>query len=149
MKLFIVLIVFLGAVSAGEKETFLKRFRNYLKDVWDDVATITEDAGVVVKFIDSYPLLHAASKGDIEAVEKKLSNKRFHVDFTTPDLTTMLMEASAFGKYDMVKLLIDRGAHVTHSNKYGFTASDYAKKNGHYNIVQLLENKDTEMMQDV
>lgn len=29
-------------ILLGEKENFLKRFRNYLRDVWDDVATLTE-----------------------------------------------------------------------------------------------------------
>lgn len=34
------------------------------------------------------------------------------------------------GKYEIVKILIDRGARVNHANKYGFSALDYAKRAG-------------------
>lgn len=46
--------------------------------------------------------------GDTEAVIKKLSNRRFYVDFTTPDGTTMLMEAAASGMFFSVNVIFKK-----------------------------------------
>lgn len=39
-------------MCSGQSDNFLRRFKNYLSDVWDDVAKIAEGAAIVVKFID-------------------------------------------------------------------------------------------------
>jgi ankyrin repeat protein len=51
---------------------------------------------------------------------------------------TPLIAAAAFGCVPCVKLLVARGANVSDRDALGLTASDWAKKNGHAEVVALL-----------
>ncbi len=52
---------------------------------------------------------------------------------------TALMMAAESGNIDLVKLLLSAKANVTERDKFGYNAPDYARKNGHENIVAYLK----------
>jgi len=86
-------------------------------------------------------IFHYAVTGDTRNVEKilnrntKLSNKR------NKDGYTPLHLAAAFGKTNMVKLLINRGANIKAKTKEGITPLYSAASSGKVKILDLLIKK--------
>ncbi|WP_419638131.1 ankyrin repeat domain-containing protein, partial [Thiolapillus sp.] len=83
------------------------------------------------------PLVTAAEKGDLAAVEQLLDESG------TPDLRdscdwTPLMKAALNGHVDIVRRLIAEGAEIDAQDKGGYTALMLAASNNHVKIVELL-----------
>ena len=72
--------------------------------------------------------------GRIE-VAKTLIERNATVDMQDIGGSTVLMETSCRGHINCVRLLLEKGADVTHENKYGKTAKDYADME----IFQLID----------
>lgn len=83
-------------------------------------------------------LHYAASIGNVE-IMKLLLEKSAYVDAESPNKTTPLMMAARSGQTDAVKLLIEEGADISLRNDQGMTAADFAIKNEHPNIVDILK----------
>jgi ankyrin repeat protein len=58
---------------------------------------------------------------------------------------TPLRSAADTGKEDAVRALLARGADPRTRDKYGRTASDYARDNGHGVIVKLLSEAEARL----
>lgn len=52
---------------------------------------------------------------------------------------TPLMNAAVFGNADMAKMLLKKGADKNMKDQNGFTAKDYAVKNNHSALAELLK----------
>lgn len=61
------------------------------------------------------------------------------VDTPRSDDGTALMSAAAWGRLDLARLLLARGADPLLENKSGETARDLALRNGHRDLARLLE----------
>ncbi|XP_055308485.1 protein phosphatase 1 regulatory subunit 12A-like [Sitodiplosis mosellana] len=133
MKLSVVLVLCIGSVSGVKIGAFLDKIRKSLSDVGD----IVDGAQDVVKYVRSFPILHAAAIGDEEKIKVELNDK-FDINYSSSDGTTALMEAAAHGQYNMIKFLIDNGAKIDQKNKYGFLAYDYAVHSDHEEVLPLL-----------
>lgn len=75
---------------------------------------------------------------DIYIVELFL-NSKFKIDINVKNKeTTALIKASTYGKYDIVKLLLENGANPNCVNTWRWSALVYAILEGYINIVELL-----------
>ena len=101
---------------------------------------IREDVASVMYFV---LLCAAASRGDIEAVERMLSS---HVSIDTGDYDgrTPLHLASAEGQIEMV-VLLSQGADATVVDRWGARPVEDAIRHGHQAIVKLLEMASDEL----
>lgn len=70
---------------------------------------------------------------------KMLLEKDMDVNIEDDHGDTALILASIAGFQEIVQILIDRGAYVSHKNKEGKTALDYARKSRFTYIIKLLE----------
>ncbi|EMI15625.1 ankyrin repeat-containing protein [Rhodopirellula maiorica SM1] len=89
-------------------------------------------------------LIHAASGDFPETVELLIDNG---ADVNLKDETegfTALMMAAAEGQMDVVKVLLKHGADKTMKDVDGDTAEVFARNNGHFEIADLLADKDEE-----
>jgi len=57
------------------------------------------------------------------------------------DGQTPLMAAAEYGREEIVRFLLDKGADVLASDDYGRNAMDIARKHGKKNIIALLEHR--------
>ncbi|MBM3245521.1 MAG: ankryin [Candidatus Omnitrophica bacterium] len=83
-------------------------------------------------------LEQAATKGYLEAVKLLIANK---ADVNAQDSkygANALMGAAANGHKAIVEFLLIHGANPGLKANNGFTASDFARQKGHYDILQLL-----------
>lgn len=51
-----------------------------------------------------------------------------------------LLSAATYGRIENVRLLLDRGANIEHTDKYHDTALTWAAHGGHIEIIRLLLN---------
>ena len=102
---------------------------------------IEKDAQINIKTkIGQKPLLIAATKGCKEIVEILLQNGIEVDDASEIDSTTALMKAAKYGHFDLVKMLLEKGAQINKRNRHGNTALMFAVQNNQTEIVkQLLE----------
>jgi len=84
----------------------------------------------------SSALVKASENGDIETANTLL-NQGADIEELSYELTP-LMSAARYGKLDMVKLLLVRGANVNVKNSDGTTALKLASGGGYTEIVKLL-----------
>jgi len=94
----------------------------------------------------------AAWKGDFDLI-KELDTKGADINYYEPDQVhpygdTPLMLAAAAGHQAIVHYLLDRGADVTYHNKMGNYASLYAKTEGHFEIANLIKEKEPKEFHD-
>lgn len=87
------------------------------------------------------PLMSAAQYGDLTATQMLLDAPNINIDAKRFDGATALMIAAHSNKNDVMKVLIDRGADVNATDKYGWTSLMLAARQGHLKIVQALLNR--------
>lgn len=85
-------------------------------------------------------LLRSVIDGNIE-MTRLLLNEKAEVNKVTEDVhgVTPLMLAAQEGHTEIVSLLLNAGADVDKKSKDGRTAAIFAKKNGHTDIIKLLQ----------
>jgi len=71
-------------------------------------------------------LMLAAAKGAADVVEMLIA-RGADVNATTTVGNTALMMAAARGHVTVVRILVESGARAAHRNKYGLSATDWAK----------------------
>jgi ankyrin repeat protein len=80
-----------------------------------------------------------AAHGDAAEVAAALADNKSLVEATDEDSNTPLLAAAHMGHASIVKLLLQRGARVNHSNaSSGWTALHAAAARGHDDVVVLL-----------
>lgn len=88
------------------------------------------------------PFAAAAAYLIQQSMKTKANQQNFpHIDLDTATETnndTALTVACQGGHEDLVKLLIEKGAHIEHRDKKGYTPLILAASLGHHKIVQLL-----------
>lgn len=92
------------------------------------------------------PFAHAVRKGDMPAVQLLLDHgARIKGVCFMKERVTPVMIAAIMGDRAMVEHLLALGADRTAHSAEGMTAAVYARKMGHVDVAQLLENPRTTM----
>ncbi len=68
-----------------------------------------------------------------------LAENRANANWKDKDGATLLMHAAAFGRTEIIKLLLKKGATVKAHDNEGHAALHYAKTRGHADTVTILE----------
>jgi ankyrin repeat protein len=105
-----------------------------------DVVKTLIDKGADVNITDNHgwtPLMIAAQKDDLSAVQALLSVPRIDIDAKKSDGATALIVAVASDKKDVVKALIDKGANVNLADNLGRTPMMIANIQGYLTTAQL------------
>eukprot|EP00966_Prymnesium_polylepis_P134740 3114145-Prymnesium_polylepis.1 len=89
-----------------------------------------EDAGAV----PDAALHDAALWGNLKAVRRVLDSGRTDINEVNANGETALMWAAQQGHYDVVQLLIERGARLDQQNETGQSAVDMAKRGHHLDV---------------
>ncbi len=111
-----------------------------------NVSSVSNNKNVQVAQIDKTikcgDIYLSAKNGDLKCVQQNILNGvDVNIKTENSDMmgNTPLMTASFYGHLEIVKYLIDEGADVNASRRYGnITALNEASQNGHDEIVQLL-----------
>lgn len=82
------------------------------------------------------PLVLAAQKGDLDVIIALLEHGANPCE--SNGHSSALIEACHFGNYDIVKILLEKGAFINQKTLSGTTALMRASQEGHTNIVKLL-----------
>lgn len=91
------------------------------------------------KRLPEIPLLHqAVLSGNIKAVEKFLSSKKFDPDHVDSCGRTAAHAAAENGNFLIIQLLANYKANFNMMNKWGRTPLDVALSNKHFKIVEFL-----------
>ena len=81
----------------------------------------------------------AALWGNVKMVTRILESGRIDVNQTTSTKETALMWAAQEGHFEVVELLLARGARADLRDERGRTASDMARRQGHVDVLAELE----------
>lgn len=84
------------------------------------------------------PLLVAAERGDISALDALLSNRAAQPDIRDACRWTPLMKAALNGHLEVVKRLVAAGAAIDAEDSGGYTAMMLAASNNHAEVVDYL-----------
>lgn len=87
---------------------------------------------------DSEIIYMVEGSASLDEIKNYLENNDINIDTVNHAGLTALIRAADYGKYDIVKLLIEKGANVNHRTDNGFTAIIWAAERGHLDIVKLL-----------
>jgi ankyrin repeat protein len=83
--------------------------------------------------------IHTAARGpNLAEIKKQLAWGANPNSKTFWYRDTPLIVAAAYGHTEVVKLLLDKGAHVNMGNEGGETALHYAARHGHTKVMQIL-----------
>lgn len=83
--------------------------------------------------------IHTAARGgNLAEIKKQLARGTNPNSKTFWYRDTPLIVAAAYGHTEVVKLLLDKGAHVNMGNEGGETALHYAARHGHTKVMQIL-----------
>jgi ankyrin repeat protein len=92
-------------------------------------------------------LMHAADSGDTAAVSSLL-DQSIDADIQVPILgSSPLILAAAKGHTEIVRLLLDRGAHINATDYTGWTPLHAAIYGGHVEVVQFLLERGAQLDQ--
>jgi uncharacterized protein len=83
--------------------------------------------------------LHYAASGPSPALVGLLLDRGADIEAGSPNGTTALMMAAAYGLEDSALLLVQRGADLTRRNQRGLTAVDFAQRAGRDGLMQQLQ----------
>jgi len=86
----------------------------------------------------SFPLHFAANIGDLEGVKRELKNGTPVNAPESKKRSTAVMFASERGFLPIVELLIENGADVSISNKFGYTALHASTRGNHIEVSKVL-----------
>jgi len=86
-----------------------------------------------------------AIRNDSVDVFNTALNEYADPNYADKDLQTPLLIASAFGNFEMVKALLDRGAQVQARDKDGYSAAFYAAQENRVKILDELINRKAEL----
>lgn len=84
--------------------------------------------------------LHSSAENNNIEIAKYFIAKDFDIDIPDKFDTTPLMLAAARGHYEFFEFLIENNADLNKIDMYGKTALDYAIKNNHIEIINLIKN---------
>lgn len=122
--------------------------------IWENFETANQliECGIDLRKIGGECLRYAAWKGYINIVEK-LVNKGVNINFNAPDMifpnkTTPLNAAVREGHGELVKYLLENGADVTISDKWGFRAFHEAKEQNNFEIIEILKKYEEKDLHD-
>ncbi len=110
----------------------------------DERRPLTEEnmkTGVLTKKLDfpTNSLLHyAVSEGDLELVERLISDGSNQIDKLSIDGTAPIHEAAINGDLSCIKLLLKYGASLETADRCNRTAVEYAVLAGHFDCAALL-----------
>ena len=85
-------------------------------------------------------LIEAVENNNIDKLKEFINNK-VDINYQTEKGDTALILASYYGNIEIVKLLIKAGANKDITDRWGFTAIDYAIDKNYKQIIKLLKNK--------
>ncbi len=85
-------------------------------------------------------LRDAASEGHLEVVKYLVDDIGFEVDDMNRLLQTPVMFAAKNGHIDVVKYFADEKAKLFDKDANDYSARDHAEKNGHFEVVDFLDN---------
>lgn len=93
--------------------------------------------------IEGYTSLHASSmNGNLEIVKYFVEKRKIDVNITDEKKETPLHSAAFHGRKDIVQLLLENGADIYATNRWGFTPIIYAAFAGKFDIVEFLLHRD-------
>lgn len=81
---------------------------------------------------------HAIFNGKLDAVEVLYQQTKFDLDSRGKTGNSLLMFAALWDKYDIALYLLQQGVDFTLTNARGDTALAIARKEGNFDIVNLL-----------
>jgi ankyrin repeat protein len=120
------------------------RNKDLVKDKQETIARLLLDKGADVN--KGTPVWYAASNGNLSTVER-LVEAGATIDLTNVDGWTLLSRTAAQGNILMAKLVLDRASGLidlpTTADKK--TPLMHAAENGHFELVELLENRDANL----
>jgi len=126
------------SIEKPSKSNFLKDVINQrYKDFDSDNLNKKNQYGSTIMDIAIY-------NNDKEIVKLILKSKDFDINYLDDNDNTFLMKAAAFGRSDILLLLINGGADLKIVNKQGYTALDLAQKYDNIAIVELIKNAEKE-----
>ena len=100
--------------------------------------------GYDLKFVDSQGvsiLDEAIVLGNVEFIEYLICEQKIDVNKTERKSgLTPVIQATCYGKIDLVKLLISYGADLSIKDKFSLSAADYARKLQRKQMQEFLEN---------
>ncbi|CAI8045836.1 Protein phosphatase 1 regulatory subunit 12A [Geodia barretti] len=124
--------------TAGQK-------RNQQLQSWEKSATNKEPAHVSssrlqprVRFAESVVFLAACQSGDVEEVERLLSEEKADINSVNKDGLTALHQCCIDDDYETVQLLVEKGANLDSHDNEGWTPLHAAASCGHDHIVSFL-----------
>ena len=128
----------IGVVPTGHGGGTLDRGDTLL-----DIAT-AEASPEIVDYLTNAALFAAAKEGAIEEVVRLLARDGINIEARDDNDNglTALMLAARWGKTEVVKLLLDRGADIETKDNNGQTALMLATQSGNTEIVELLLDRD-------
>jgi len=86
-------------------------------------------------------LLQLCAIGDLPTVKECISNDFDNVNFRDYDRRTALHVASSEGHLDVVKYLVQKGAHVNRTDRWGGSPLDDAHRHRHTDVARYLRSR--------
>ena len=109
----------------------------------DTVRYLIEEKGVDISKEDETgktAAMYAAMCGNTEKLRTLIEEKGIDVNTKNEKTNnTLLIYAAMHGHVDTIKYLISKDANLNATNKYGYSADTYAKKEHHFGIMEIVK----------
>ena len=109
------------------------------------IQDIKKDEGIEQNTFFAEEIFDAARNGEVEKIRQLLDNDKNLLNSKDQSGKTPLHFASQYGHFDMVKILIERGAEVNVENNNGETPLHYASAYGQENVAEFLISNGAEL----